>query len=155
MEKQKLNEILIRRKGLGLYVVHVQKITDVTWEDLQQLITAGANRSEKMLLLYKGITSGKLSSDYFRGEQLTSSEVDEITRYIAIIKHEKYTRHYDANIFITKNNLWDEYKTIRTLNYHSGGAVVKGIKAEYFKIVCKLSGLREENGAPLEDSVGW
>lgn len=91
----------------------------------------------------------------FKGERLPREVVDEITHYISIYRTQKFSKHYEINNWITQNDLWEQFRNIRSLNHHVGGVVVKGIRETYFKITCRLLAISDEGGSRLEKCQPW
>ncbi|MGU6938349.1 hypothetical protein ACV2FM_04880 [Salmonella enterica subsp. enterica serovar Saphra] len=89
-----VNEIFIKNKCPNDYIVHFQKITDLDWPDLQQFISNGINRFDKLCILYDALLNDSASWDFFKGERLPREVVDEITHYMSIYHTQKFSKHY-------------------------------------------------------------
>ncbi|HGY1861976.1 TPA: hypothetical protein ACNVO2_003984 [Escherichia coli] len=77
----------------------------------------------------------------------------QILAYIDIYRKINATYHYDVNIYITNNNLWDNFTEIRTMNNHGKGKEnIPGIQPEYYREVCKRLMLNNGTGSPLQGS---
>lgn len=86
---------------------------------------------------------------------LTLQEKFEIDRYIQIFKRFNFSQHYEVNNYISRNGLWDEFPTIRSINTHANGAVVRGIFPKYYAIVCKLADMQSGDGTSLHKSEDY
>ncbi|EKR4921503.1 hypothetical protein GVH93_20410 [Escherichia coli] len=155
MATMTVNEIFIKNKYPNDYIVHFQKITDLGWPDLQQFISNGINRFDKLCILYDALLNDSASWDFFKGERLPREVVDEITHYMSIYHTQKFSKHYEINNWITQNDLWERFRNIRSINHHVGGVVVKGIRETYFKITCRLLAISDEGGSRLEKCQPW
>lgn len=83
---------------------------------------------------------------------LTPQEQWEINEYIQIYKRLNFSKHYEVNNYISRNQLWGRFPTIRSMNTHANGAVVQGIFPRYYGIVCDLVGMESGDGTSLEKS---
>lgn len=83
---------------------------------------------------------------------LTFQEKIEIDRYISIFRRFNFTEHYEVNNYISGNGMWDQFPTIRAINTHANGAVVRGIFPKYYAIVCRLADMQSGDGASLHKS---
>lgn len=83
---------------------------------------------------------------------LTVQEKKEINEYINIYKNLNFSKHYEVNNYISRNQLWGRFPTIRSRNTHANGAVVPGIFPKYYAIVCELVGMESGDGTSLEKS---
>ena len=86
-------EIFIKNKYPNDYIVHFQKITDLDWPDLQQFISNGINRFDKLCILYDALLNDSASWNFFKGERLPREVVDEITHYMSIYHTHKISTH--------------------------------------------------------------
>ena len=150
-----VNEIFIKNKCPKDYIVHFQKITDLDWPDLQQFISNGINRFDKLCILYDALLNDSASWNFFKGERLPREVVDEIIHYMSIYHTQKFSKHYEINNWITQNDLWERFRNIRSLNHHVGVVIVKGIRETYFKITCRLLAISDEGGSRLEKCQPW
>ena len=138
------------RKGIK-NTIHINRITNLSWQELQLLVSNGADRFSKMVLLYREYSSQKeLSESVIKGKPLSSKETKEIGEYIKIFRDYDCTKHHDVNEIITKKNIWDNFKTIRSLNDHGQYKDIEGIQPEYFEIVCSILKISGERGLPLD-----
>lgn len=147
-----INEIVqgYNRKGRK-HTIHITCITRLTWQELQLLMPEGADRFSKMVLLYqKYVNSTVSSSAQINGVSLSKNESEEINKYIGIFREQGFTKHTDVNNHITESSLWDEFKTIRSLNNHGKHDDIEGIQPKYFEIVCSVLRISGEGGAPLD-----
>ena len=138
------------RKGRK-HTIHITCITRLTWQELQLLMPEGADRFSKMVLLYQKYANGTaLNSTHVNGVLLSKAENDEINKYISIFCDQGFTKHTDVNNYITENSLWDEFKTIRSLNDHGKYHSIEGVQPKYFEIVCSILEITGEGGTPLD-----
>jgi hypothetical protein len=111
----------------------------------------GADRFSKMVLLYQKYANSTASnSTQVNGVLLSKNENEEINKYISVFGDQGFTKHTDVNNYITENSLWDEFKTIRSLNDHGKYHGIEGIQPKYFEIVCSILKISGEGGAPLD-----
>ena len=147
-----INEIVqvYNRKGRK-HTIHITCISRLTWQELQLLMPEGADRFSKMVLLYQKYASSTASnSTQVNGVLLSKSENEEINKYISVFRDQGFTKHTVVNNYITENSLWDEFKTIRSLNDHGKHHDIEGIQPKYFEIVCSILKISGEGGAPLD-----
>ena len=138
------------RKGIK-NTIHLTNITKLSWQELQLLVSNGADRFSKMVLLYREYSSKKeLSESVIKGKPLSPKETKEIDEYIKIFRDYDCTRHHDVNDIITKKNIWDNFKTIRSFNDHGEYKDIEGIQPEYFEIICSILKISGERGLPLD-----
>ena len=146
------NEIIqvSNRKGKRSNI-HITNITKLSWHELQLLISDGEDRFSKMVLLHEKYSNKNESLGSFcNGQPLTENESSEINNYIEIYNSNNFTSHHEANNFITENNLWNNFKTIRSLNDHGEHKEIEGIQPKYFEIVCGILKITGEHGLPLD-----
>jgi hypothetical protein len=84
--------------------------------------------------------------------KFTKSEPEEILRYIEIYKENKFKEHYEVNNYITINDKWDEFKSIRALNDHGQHKKVRGINRKAFAAVCEILEITDAGGEKLTNS---
>ena len=113
-----LNEIVQVRNRKGIKsAIRIQNICQLSWHELQLLITDGEDKFTKMALLYEKYVSSSGSEELLvRGDKLTRSESEEINEYIKIYQEYSFSKHFEVNQYISVNNLWDRFPTIRSLN---------------------------------------
>ncbi len=142
-----INDIITitNRKG-RVFNIFIGKITNLSWRNLQLLERDGDDRFSKMVLLYE-----KYKSNNQKQTKLSEKELDEISKYLEIYKNNNFFYHYEINNYISKNNMWDEFPTIRSLNNHGKGKIVHGIQPKYFKIICQTLDITDNNGDNLKD----
>lgn len=131
--------------------IHITNITKLSWRELQLLMPEGADRFSKMVLLFErhcGIAT-KLASPV-RGQKLTHQETAEINAYVSIFRENEFCAHSQVNNYITDNDLWSAFPTIRSLNDHGRFTEVPGIQPKYFEVVCELTGISGGDGLPLD-----
>ncbi|MDF2777692.1 MAG: hypothetical protein K0S90_1215 [Enterobacteriaceae bacterium] len=74
----------------------------------------------------------------------------EIALYIALFKEIGATAHHEVNEHITRNDMWDDFRTIRALNDHGRGKEnIPGIQPKFFREVCQRLKISGGNGSPL------
>ena len=147
-----INEVVqvTNRKGKRS-TIHITKITDLSWHELQLLVSSGSNKFAKMVLLYQEYSSNnEISKTVIRGKPLTSDESIEINEYIKIYRENGFTKHHEVNEFIAVNNIWDKFTTIRSLNDHGKYKDIEGIQPKYFEIICNILRISGEKGLPLD-----
>lgn len=147
-----INEIVQveSRKGRRS-TIHITNITSLSWNELQLLIADGSDRFSKMVHLYKRYTNGVTAGDKgLRGVSLTPAETIEINRYIEIFRNQGFSKHTEVNDYISNNGLWDEFRTIRSLNDHGKFREIEGIQPKYFKVVCAVLKISGEGGLSLD-----
>lgn len=138
------------RKGIKS-TIHITNITQLSWQNLQLLVSSGSDRFSKMVFLYREYSQqGQISESVIRGNPLSSNESKEINEYIKIFRKHGCTRHHEVNEIITKNRLWDNFKTIRSLNDHGKSKEIEGIQPQYFEVVCNILKISGDKGSPLD-----
>lgn len=148
-----INEVVqvSNRKGRRR-TIYITNITKLSWQDLQILVSTGADRFSKMVVLYQEYSSKKdVSESVIRGKPLSSNETKEINEYIKIFRDHACTKHHEVNEIIAQKGEWDSFKTIRSLNDHGKHKEIKGIQPLYFEIVCNILKISGERGLPLDD----
>lgn len=83
--------------------------------------------------------------------ELTEDEIDQTAHYIDLYHARGCTEHWQVNNIITRENKWEEFKAIRSLNDYGSKNKVKGITPQFFAIVCKVLRIQGDDGAPLKD----
>ncbi|EMX4198302.1 hypothetical protein AAGV48_000786 [Escherichia coli] len=74
----------------------------------------------------------------------------EIALYIEIFKGIGATEHYEVNEYLTRNDRWDEFRKIRSLNNHGlGKESIPGIQPKFFREVCQRLRISGGSGSPL------
>jgi len=138
------------RKG-RTRTIHITNITRLTWHQLQLLVSEGADRFTKMVLLYRSYAyKEKIYKSAINGERLTPAEVREIGDYIKIFQSYGYTEHHQVNEIISQNGAWDQFQTIRSLNDHGKHKEIPGIQPKYFEIVCSILEISGGPGRALD-----
>ncbi|MEZ2634514.1 hypothetical protein ACBP95_02285 [Morganella morganii] len=138
------------KKGIKS-TIHITNITQLSWQSLQLLVSRGSDKFSKMVFLYREYSQqGENSESVIRGKYLSSNESMEINEYIKIYREHGCTKHHEVNEIITKNRLWDNFKTIRSLNDHGEFKDIEGIQPQYFEIVCNILKISGDNGLPLD-----
>lgn len=152
MANYSINEVVqvSNRKGKKS-TIHITNITKLTWNELQLLVASGADRYSKMVLFYQALTSSKaLSGTSVNGKALSTQEVQEIEMYIQIYRNHGCTKHHEVNEIISQKDIWDNFKTIRSLNDHGNFTGIEGIQPTYFEIICDILKISGESGQPLD-----
>ena len=145
----RLNEIVrVRNRKGRIFTIRIQNLTRLSWQELQLLSSAGEDKFSKMVALYERYSSPRYIDS--AENLLNHEEREEIQRYIEIYKTEGCNAHFQVNEYITKNNLWHNFKKIRSLNDHGEFKSIPGIQPKYFEIVCNLLKISGENGRPLD-----
>ena len=103
-----------------------------------------------MVFLYEAYSSPNATPTPNNGNELSKLESEEINQYINIYQSNNFVEHHQVNKFISENNLWDEFPTIRSLNDHGQNKEIQGIQPKYFNIVCHLLKISGGNGMPLD-----
>ena len=130
--------------------IKIQNITELNWQHLQLLVSGSGNRFEKMWSLYQRyVEDDSLGYSKPDSSTLTLVESKEINEYITIFKSNEFAEHFQVNKYITDRELWDGFKTIRSLNDHGVNKEVPGIQPKYFNIICSLLGIQGGAGSPL------
>jgi hypothetical protein len=148
----RLNEVVqvSNRKGIRS-TIHITNITRLSWHELQLLVSSGSDRFTKMVLLYREYSSNKeISNSLINGEHLTPDEVREINKYIKIYHNYSCSEHHEVNEIISQLKIWDDFKTIRSLNDHGEYKEIEGIQPKYFEIVCNILKISGGRGLPLD-----
>jgi hypothetical protein len=68
-----------------------------------------------------------------------------------IYKSQSCTEHWEVNSYISKNELWDDFSELRSLNDHGHRKKIKGITPYYFALFCRVLEIDADDGAPLLD----
>jgi hypothetical protein len=147
-----VNEIVrvANRKGRNR-TIHITNIVKLSWLELQLLVPEGADRFSKMVILFNKLSGTEsLTSNGIKGESLSAAESCEVDEYIRIFKREGFSKHTEVNDFISKNELWNNFKTIRSLNDHGKFKEIEGIQPKYFEVICHILNISDEGGLPLD-----
>lgn len=147
----KLNKIVrVKNRNNIESTIHIQNITSLSWHDLQLLTRNGADRFSKMVFLYEKYSNSSTTPPPTNGDELSKAESEEISQYIKIYHSNNFTEHHQVNNFISENNFWNQFSTIRSLNDHGQHKEIKGIQPKYFNIICQLLKISGGNGLPLD-----
>ncbi|HCT9109460.1 TPA: hypothetical protein SMO99_001596 [Proteus mirabilis] len=131
--------------------IHITNITQLSWQNLQLLVSSGSDRFSKMVFLYREYSRQELASEsIIKGKSLSSNETKEINDYIKIFREYDCTKHHEVNEIITKSGLWNNFKTIRSLNDHGKFKEIEGIQPQYFEIICNILKISGDKGLPLD-----
>lgn len=148
----KINEVVqvSNRKGRRS-TIHIINISKLSWHDLQLLVSGGADRFSKMVLLYREyFNKNEISESVINGKALTSDEVLEISDYVEIFQKFDCKEHHEVNEIISQKGAWDNFKTIRSLNNHGEYKEIEGIQPKYFEIICNILKISGGQGRPLD-----
>ncbi|WP_049870662.1 hypothetical protein [Serratia sp. FS14] len=138
------------KKGIKS-TIHITNITQLSWQNLQLLVSSGSDRFSKMVFLYREYSQQRQTFEsVIRGKSLSLNENKEINEYIKIYREHGCTKHHEVNEIITKNKLWGNFKTIRSLNDHGKFKGIKGIQPQYFEIICNILKISGDKGLPLD-----
>ncbi len=86
-----------------------------------------------------------------RQHNITVHESMEIFNYMRDFKENFFQNLNELNNYITKNEEWEYYPTIRSLNTHGIHKDIPGIQPEYYKIVCRELKINGGTGKPLDN----
>ncbi|PST99298.1 hypothetical protein [Photobacterium iliopiscarium] len=148
----KVNEIVqvTNRKG-HRSTIHITNIVKLSWHQLQLLVSGGSTKFEKQYLLYKEYSTKHRANNVLKGMSLSQAESSEIQEYIGIFKENGFSKHTQVNDYITSNNLWEHFPTIRSLNDHGEYREIEGIEPQYFEVVCRILNISGEGGRSLDN----
>lgn len=148
----KVNEIVqvTNRKG-HRSTIHITNIVKLSWHQLQLLVSGGSTKFEKQCLLYKEYSTKHQPNSVLKGMSLSQIESSEIQEYIDIFNENGFTKHTQVNDYITSNNLWGHFSTIRSLNDHGDYKDIEGIEPKYFEVVCHILNISGEGGISLDN----
>ena len=77
----------------------------------------------------------------------------ECKKYYEMMRSHGFHDQGQINNYISQNNLWDNFPTIRAYNTHGSIENIKGITPHAYARVCELLGMSiSTNGRPLVDS---
>ena len=79
----------------------------------------------------------------------------ELDEYIKIYTKHGFKEHYEVNHHITKNNLWNKFPNIRSLNDHSGYKGIPGILPKFYAKVCERLEIKGAGGSPLDKATHY
>jgi len=156
-----VNEVVTVTNSKGRKkIIHITNITKLTWQELQLLVSDGSNNFSKKVLLYEKYKNRNNGSEQdmskiFKGESLSSTETEEISQYIKIYRENRFKSHTQINNYITENDMWDEFPTIRSLNDHCEYENIPGILQKYFGIVSSILKINGDNGKPLTKATHY
>lgn len=84
--------------------------------------------------------------------QLSEDEENEINSYIYIYKKYNFVEHYEVNNFISRQNAWDKFPNIRSLNDHGVHKGIPGILPKFYAIICERLKIEGAGGAPIDEA---
>lgn len=147
-----LNEIAQVKNRNGVKsTIHIVNITKLSWQHLQLLMPDGEDRFTKMVLLFnRYLCQGGPGECQSQQKWLTNSETEEINAYIKIYRENSFSKHFEVNRFISDNDLWCKFPTIRSLNNHGEHKDIPGIEPKYFEVICQLLDISGEGGLSLD-----
>ncbi|EOE7094672.1 hypothetical protein ACKTIW_002884 [Serratia marcescens] len=83
--------------------IHITNITQLSWQNLQLIVSSGSDRFSKMVFIYREYSQQRQTSEsVIRGKPLSSNENKEINEYIKIYREHGCTKHYEVNEIIKK-----------------------------------------------------
>ncbi|MCD9500384.1 hypothetical protein [Photobacterium carnosum] len=139
-----------------------EELTKIKIENIE---SSNENKSLKTLL--NELKSGSKSLYQYRLDEITGlsasesindldiSIFNEILTYITLLVENKFNEHWQVNNLISKRNLWYKYPNIRSINTHKNGSRVKGIRPEYYALVCEILEITGDGGTPLISSIKY
>jgi len=80
---------------------------------------------------------------------IATIEAMEIHYYIRTFEENFFQNLNELNNYITENDEWEDYPSIRSLNTHQEYRNIKGIQPKYYSIVCKELEIGRGNGRLL------
>jgi hypothetical protein len=83
-------------------------------------------------------------------QDVTQQDVKEIIQWISIYRDQCYIEHKDVNNYITRNNRWDDFPNMRSLNDHGSHKNVPGITPDFYRLCCNLLSIEGLGGASLD-----
>ena len=83
--------------------------------------------------------------------KLSAQELTELLKYLWIYKENNFSEHWQVNEFITENEIWDEFKAIRSLNDHGYEFRIRVIKPNFYAVICRVLKMEKGDGAALQD----
>ncbi|GAB3215657.1 hypothetical protein [Pseudaeromonas pectinilytica] len=125
-------------------------ITKLNWNDLQLIVPGCTTKFTKQVWLYQQIV-GEKNHLIELNSCLNEKEHTEIMRYIEIFKNHDCSELFQVNDIITKNQLWDDFTTIRAKNDHGPHKGLLGLLPKYFEVVSSILAVRGM-GTPLDRS---
>jgi len=84
-----------------------------------------------------------------RKHNINICEAMEIFNYIRDFEENVFRNFNELNNYITKNDEWKYYPSIRSLNTHGNYKDIPGIQSEFYTIVCKELNIKGGTGKPL------
>ncbi|MBK3456713.1 MULTISPECIES: hypothetical protein [Pseudomonas] len=87
--------------------------------------------------------------------KLTKEEMVQIKNYMIIYGSNNFNTQKMANNFITANNLWDEFPSIRSLNDHGSHKNIPGILPKFYRITCAVLEIVEGGGEKLTKATKY
>ena len=131
--------------------IHIVNILELSWEQLQLLVSDGDDSFTKRVLLYRDYVGGRgISESRINGKRLAPNEVREINEYMKIFNDYGCSEHHQVNEVIGRNGAWDRFQTIRSLNDHGEYKEIEGIQPKYFEIICEILKISGGFGRPLD-----
>ena len=82
--------------------------------------------------------------------KISLSEDNEVKQYIKIFKDNNFKEHYEVNVYISQNKLWDDFSNIRSLNDHGDYKEIPGILPKFYAIICKELDIDGAGGHSLD-----
>ncbi len=82
-------------------------------------------------------------------------EDKELDEYIEIYTKYSFKEHYEVNHYITKNELWNKFPNIRSLNDHASHKGIPGILPKFYAQVCERLEIEGAGGSPLDKAIHY
>ena len=61
-----------------------------------------------------------------------------ITKYVQLMKYQSIKTIVNMNIYLTNNNLWNQFPAIQRINTYSSGYKAYGVSKEAYSAIVKL-----------------
>jgi len=84
-----------------------------------------------------------------RKHNINICEAIEIYNYMKDFEENGFQNLNELNNYITENDEWEYYPTIRSLNTHGDYKNIPGIQPKFYSIVCKELKVGRGKGRPL------
>jgi hypothetical protein len=149
-EKEKTNEAFV-----------IQKAPETSQVYTEDIAVESDDKSVNEYIKSKRYTNYKIEEDFINRYvpkiknasygNLSIEKLAQLVTYIYIYKSNNLTEHWEVNKLISRNDTWDDFDELRSLNDHGNNNKVKGIMPKYFAIICKTLGIDADDGAPLLD----
>lgn len=84
-----------------------------------------------------------------REYKINICEAMEIYKYTRTFEENFFQNLNELNNYITENDEWEYYPSIRSLNTHKECKNIEGIQPKYYSIACKELKIEGGKGRPL------